>query len=85
MENIFATIGERWIVDRFEEKWAMLENAATLETMPVRRTELPQGIKPGDTLIMCKDGWQLDHAETEARKQRIDYLLNKIKSKKSGQ
>ena len=71
----------KWIIDRFEEHNAVMENAATLETVSLPMSSLPREVAPGDTLI-CKDGaWHFDHVETAARSARISELFQKIKQK----
>ena len=72
---------EKWIVDRFEECNAVLENAATLDTMTLLKADLPQKTQPGDTLVMRDGAWHFDHAETEARARRIQERFNRIRAR----
>ena len=70
---------DKWIIDRIEESWAVLENAATLESMSLPAASLPAGARPGDTLVKSGGRWQFDHAETEARLRRINERFNRIR------
>jgi len=71
-----------WVVDRFEEGWAVLENAETRETINLPKDGLPRGVKPGDTLRKHHSlGWYLDNAETAARAKRISERFNRIKGR----
>jgi len=58
-----------------------LENSATLEIITIPLTGLPPNTRPGDTLISQNGRWYFDHAETEARRQRINERFEKIKIK----
>jgi len=80
MDNA-STCCDKWIADRFEENIAVLENAATLETMTLPKPDLPAHTKPGDTLILRDGIWHVDKAETEARQQRIQERFNRIKAR----
>ena len=70
-----------WIVDRFEEDFAVLENAKTLDTASLPKIALPIGISPGDTLVMHDGVWRLDNAETAARGQRIQSMFDRIRAR----
>ena len=72
---------DKWIVDRFEESDAILENAATLETISLPKSGLPENTRPGDTLVTLSGKWHFDKTETEARQQRIQERFNRIKAR----
>ena len=76
------TYSDKWIVDRFEESDAVLENAVTLETLSLPKSDLPENTKPGDTLMMRNGIWHFDKIETKARQQRIQERFNRIKARK---
>jgi len=71
----------KWIIDRFEEHNAVLEDAVTLETVSIPACGLPANANPGDTLILKDSVWHFDHEETAARGARISELFHKIKQK----
>ena len=60
-----------WIIDRYEDAYAVLENTVTQETKSYPRKNLPQNAKPGDTLIRRDDGWEVDLNETAVRAKKI--------------
>jgi len=78
-----STYCDKWIIDRFEESDAVLENAATLETMSLPKSGLPENTRPGDTLVIRDGKWHFDKAETEARRQRIQERFSRIKARMS--
>ncbi len=70
------------IIDRFEEKWAILE---TQDSNPIKfnfpRHLLPQEAKEG-TVLNINIG--IDQEETKRRKDKIQNLLNKLKEQDKG-
>jgi len=80
MDNKYSSHKKSYVIDRFEERFAVLENAATLEIINILREEIPSGARAGDTLEFINDAWHLNHEETNMRKQRIDALWAKIKN-----
>jgi len=83
MDNAFISPdfpeNSRWVIDRIEEGWAVLENAA-MDTVDFPRANLPDGAQPGDTLVWQNGSWQFDHAETASRAQRIRERLARIRA-----
>lgn len=71
----------KWVIDRFEEDWAVLTNADTHESISLPQTNLPPDIKEGYTVIRQNGKWYLDEADTTARKQRISERFARIKAK----
>jgi len=69
----------RFIIDRFEEDFALLENPETLEVKEYPRAKLPKGAKEGDVLTESDGVLSLDSAETEARAARIRERFNRLK------
>ena len=72
--------GQHYILESFEEAWAVLEAAAG-ETFRVPRSWLPSAAKEGDVLgVSLESGdesnlrFAVDPAETDARRQRADEL-----------
>jgi len=70
----------RFIIDRFEEGFALLENPETLEISEYPRAKLPKGAKEGDVLTESDGILRLDSAETESRAARIRERFRKIKT-----
>lgn len=62
----------KWIIDRIENNIAVceLENG---ETLDVKISALPKGIKEGDVIKLF-----VDETETNERKERIDKLMNSL-------
>ena len=71
----------RWVVDRVENGWAVLDNTDTLENINLPLSNLPKNTKPGDTLVRQGGKWYKDDIETAARQTRISERLAKIKAK----
>jgi len=82
MDNELTCSDSTWIIDRFEEDYAVLENAATLKTISLPKSSLFDNARPGDTLVWRSGTWHFNHNETEARRQRIQERLNRIKARK---
>ena len=71
----------RWIIDRFEEDFALLEDPETLEIKEHLRTILPEGVKEGDVLIEEHGIWHINKDETEERAARIRERFNRLRKK----
>ena len=59
------------VIDRFEGDYAVVETNSGVVNIP--RSELPKGAKEGDTLRIS-----VDADDTEARKKRIDGMMNTL-------
>jgi len=59
------------IVERFEGDFAVVETDDGFVNIP--RVDIPAGAREGDVLTLG-----LDKAGTEARKERIDGMMNKL-------
>jgi len=71
----------RWIIDRFEESWAVLENPDTREVISIPVNQLPQDARPGTTLIRTEMKWYVNEADTAERAARIKEKFAQIKSR----
>ena len=71
----------RWIIDRFEEDFAILENPETLETKECPKTKLPKRAKEGDALTEDSGAFRLDQGETQERAARIRERFNRLRKK----
>jgi len=58
-------------IDRFEGDFAVVETTNGFVSVP--RTEIPSNAKEGDVLVLS-----IDNNETEARKKRIDGMMNSL-------
>ena len=64
-------MAEHWMIDRFEENYAVCERADG-STVDVDRSSLPEGVAEGDCLILDQNGeWSIDRDATEARRIRL--------------
>ena len=62
----------RYIIDRFEEGFALLEpEEGTLGLVRVPHTLLPADAREGDMLVNGNGRWQVDAAATRARRERM--------------
>ena len=76
-----STCTDKFVIDRIESGFAVLENAQTLENVTIAAAELPKGATSGHTLVNAGGAWQIDHADTAARRKRISEKFNRLKSK----
>lgn len=75
---------QKWVVDRFEESWAVLENTATREIISLPRASLPKNTREGTTLVKIESKWYVNEAETAAREARINERFARIKRRGGG-
>jgi len=71
-----------WVIDRFEENLAVLEDTTTLENIICPMMDLPSGVREGDTLIKKGSQFILDLEETVARSRRIREKMERLKKKR---
>ncbi len=71
---------EKYIVDRFEEEYLILEKE-TGETIDVPKEEIPDAQK-GDVVVFKNGKYTVNKEETEARKKIIAEKLRKLFEKK---
>ena len=67
---------QKGIIDRFEGEYAVVEFDGRTED--VLRSELPAGVKPGDTLIFEDGKVMIDTEATASRKEEIDSLMDEL-------
>ena len=58
-----------YTIDRFEGDYAVLEHGDAFFT--VVRQELPEEASEGDLLDWTDSGWQIQHEETNTRRQAL--------------
>lgn len=61
----------KWIIDRFEEDYAVVECNGICFNIP--KNTLPQDVAEGDVVKIC-----INKNETESRKARADKLLDEL-------
>jgi hypothetical protein len=69
----------KWIVDRFEESWAVMENCETHEIISLPTANLPKNIREGSTLINFESKWYVNEADSAAREKRINERFQRLK------
>lgn len=67
----------RWIVDRFEEDFAVLTNDKK-ETVSVKKTVLPEDASEGNTLWLENGVYIKDNVDTERRQRRIKRKMDRL-------
>lgn len=67
---------KKGIIDRFEEKYAVIEVEGGLER--IKRELLPPSAQEGDVIMIDGDAITVDIRETEARKDQIKKLMDKL-------
>jgi len=69
----------KWVIDRFEEDWAVLSNVDTLECVNLPISSLPQGTKLGCTMMWQDGKWHDDEVDANDRRKRISERFARIK------
>lgn len=70
-----------WVVDRFEENMAVLEDTESLESIICLIADLPKGLREGDVLIRDGVHFLLDSEETAVRSRRIREKMERLKKR----
>lgn len=73
----------KYVIDRFEGNYAILENQDTYEVIDVKRTKLPDEAKEGSVLSFENDTYSLDIYATNQKKEEILKRFSKLKSNDS--
>lgn len=68
---------EKYIVDRFEENYAVIETKKQ-KMINVNKKDLPKDIKPGDILVKKDGKYKILKEETEKRTNYIKKLTNDL-------
>ena len=72
----------KWVIDRFEEDWAVLEQSdiqAEIQMEEIPRHLMPKGAREGTTVYLQDGIWVIDHEDTAARKKDILARWEKLK------
>ena len=67
----------RWIIDRFEEDFAVLTNEK-MERVSLRKTALPEDASEGNTLWLENGVYIKDNVDTERRQRRIKGKMDRL-------
>ncbi|MGI5857260.1 MAG: DUF3006 domain-containing protein [Candidatus Merdivicinus sp.] len=65
------------IIDRIEGQFAVCETDGG-ETTDLLLIELPPGVREGDVLILGREGYEIDAAETLKRRRRNTSLFESL-------
>ncbi len=66
------------IIDRFEGDYAVCEVQEEKRMINKLRTELPEGVKEGDVLVLSESGFSIDVDETKQREKRIKGMMDSL-------
>lgn len=67
-----------WVIDRFEENFAICENRETKEIRKINLYDLPENIKEGSVLKLKNDKYELDLEEEKKIEERISEKMKNI-------
>lgn len=67
-----------WVIDRFEENFAICENRETKEIRKININELPEDIKEGSVLKFKSNKYELDLEEEKKIEERISEKMKNI-------
>lgn len=67
-----------YVVDRFEENIAVLENLDNNSRLNISKTFLPSEIKEGDVLEQVNEEWFFNKEKNEERKNKINDKFNSL-------
>lgn len=66
-----------YIIDRFEENYAVIEDKDK-KIIQVLRNRLPKQVKEGDCLVLVNGNYVIDEKATRERKQQVHNLMNQL-------
>lgn len=64
-------------IDRFEGEYAVCEDEAG-KFIDIPKADIPKGAKEGDILSKADNGYRIEKAETEAKREEIKKRMNKL-------
>ena len=68
----------KWVIDRFEENKAVLEDMETLAITVLERGDLPPDAREGDLIYQTNGAFAVDRAATEKRAQEMRARFNRL-------
>ena len=74
---------QKYIIDRFDDDFAVCENYDTEEIIDILKEKLPNDAKEGDILLKDdNENFCIDYEETKLRKERMEILRKSLKKNK---
>ncbi|MCI6265929.1 MAG: DUF3006 domain-containing protein [Erysipelotrichaceae bacterium] len=70
----------KWIIDRFEEKIAIIENEITKEKKEVNTSLLPTSIHEGSILLYQNNKYILSEKEEDQKRKEIEERFKKLRN-----
>ena len=70
--------GSIWVVDRFEENFAICENRETKEIRKINFNELPENLKEGNVLKLQNNKYEIELEEQQNIEKRIAEKMKNI-------
>ena len=67
-----------WVIDRFEENFAICENRETKEIRKLNINQLPENLKEGNVLKLQNNKYELDLEEQQNIEKRIAEKMKNI-------
>ncbi|MED4978126.1 DUF3006 domain-containing protein [Heyndrickxia faecalis] len=68
---------KRYIIDHFEEKFAVCEDE-NMKLVDIERSKLPISAKEGDALIYENGEYRVDKKRTDEMKREIEKLMDDV-------
>lgn len=79
LENEIKKLEESiWVVDRFEENFAICENTETKEIKKIEKSILPNNIKEGTVLKYNENKYELYSKEQKKIEERIQAKMRRL-------
>ena len=72
---------KKYIIDRFEDEYAVCEDQDTEDMIDILIEKLPEDVEEGDVIVEENDTFYIDHEETELRRKQMAELLNSLLNK----
>ena len=67
-----------YIIDRFEEEYAVCENSETGKMENIEKNKIPTEAKKGDVIVLIDGEYLLDIYKTEERKRIINSKIKDL-------
>ena len=77
--SLEVIIIKKYVIDRFEGDYAVLEDPITNEPEDFLKADMPTGARPGQTVVMQNGKWVIDYDDTNKRHDRIKSMFDRIK------
>ncbi len=70
----------KYIIDHFEDEYAILENTKTKKIEQIKKSCLPSPIKEGTIITWDGENYIIDEEETDKKRQEILNKFQKLKN-----